>query len=122
MVSKKPQHSEDPVEGLEDLLNEIDSQVDLTDISFESWCQYNDSLDLATEIVLSPAEAQAGGQFEVRITRSIETSQKRKRKETLVEKVQIPANSQNGSSIFLENKGDERSGKVGRLRIIVKIL
>lgn len=121
-VSKEERLNDEDLE----LLEQICSSVNYDEISFETWCDQHDSLNLIVNAVLSNSEAKAGCKKNVSWTRKIITRLQdgslREKKERISRDIEFPPNTIAGDTKELSDLGDVKKNQIGNVRVIVKII
>ena len=105
-----------------DALKQICEEVAHEDISFESWQQSMDDLDLVVPIWVSKDFASSGGISLVqysRTLRDVKGGQPRRERTSL--NLTIPSGVKDGHRVTVPNCGDKAAERIGKLTVIINL-
>lgn len=106
------------------ILDEFCNSFGLEEISFEKFCEANNSLDIQMSLSLTDRELNEGGTKQLSYTRSYKANTPngvRLKKEKVIVEVKWDPGTPVGEVIRIENKGDKgQDDQIGDLILIVK--
>ena len=127
MGYQKKGDSDDPVDKKQERadVEAFLKETPLDDISFDQWCNHNNSLDLKYPVFLTEAQAKTGCEKTIKLSRTIfyEEDGKNKKKRVKFSKViSIPRLDSDSLEMVFDRDGDEKEGCCGVLLVTVKVI
>ena len=103
-------------EGDLDALDDFCNQVELDDISFETWKHAHSNLDLLISVPMDPSLLKNGGQHTVNFVRTILSScRKYKKKEKVERQISWQKTNEKVLKLRFKNEGDQTGSQKGDL-------
>ena len=105
----------------EDALTNFCTSVALEDVKFDEWKNHHSDLDLQIPLFLRPEEAVAGGEFEVKYSKTIHLKGSAPKRIKACITLTVPPQAISGLQFRVLGGGDEKADLTGNLLITLRI-